>query len=194
MKILKKSYILIATLTLGLLSMPTYSDIETPSYTVIEQQKPFEIRRYEPMLIAEVTVNGNRKKAATKGFKLLADYIFGNNQSQIDMAMTAPVQQQQSEDSWVISFVMHSSFSLNTIPAPANDLIAIKQFPEKTFAVIQFSGWNSDRNVFKNEGRLREFLRKNKLNPIGNPTFAFYDPPFKLPMFRRNEVMLEISN
>ena len=87
MNILKKSYILIATLTLGLLSMPTYSDIETPSYTVIEQQKPFEIRRYEPMLIAEVTVNGNRKKAATKGFKLLADYIFGNNQSQIDMPM-----------------------------------------------------------------------------------------------------------
>ena len=194
MNIYRKYYLSIVSIILAILSMPAYSDIEIPNYTVIEKQKPFEIRLYESMIIAEVTVDANRKKSATKGFKLLADYIFGNNQSQTDMAMTAPVQQQQSEESWIISFVMPSSFSMDSIPTPTNNLVTIKQVPQKTYAVIQFSGWNTDRNVFKNEKRLREYLRKNNLNAIGNPTFAFYDPPFKLPMFRRNEVMLEISN
>lgn len=194
MSIFRKYYLSILMLVISTLSAPTYSDTEIPSYTVIERQTPFEIRRYEPMIIAEVTVDANRKKSATKGFKLLADYIFGNNQSQTDMAMTAPVQQQQSEESWIISFVMPSSFSMDTIPTPTNNLVTIKQVPQKTYAVIQFSGWNTDSNVNKNEKRLREFLRQNSLNSTSNPTFAFYDPPFKLPMFRRNEVMLEISN
>lgn len=194
MSIIRKYCLSIVSVFLGVLSFPAYSDIEIPTYTVIEKQKPFEIRRYDPMIIAAVIVDANRKKSATKGFKLLADYIFGNNQSQTDMAMTAPVQQQQSEESWVISFVMPSSFSMDTIPTPTNNLVTIKQVPQKTYAVIQYSGWNTDRNVYKNENRLREFLRKKNLNPTGNPTFAFYDPPFKLPMFRRNEVMLEISN
>jgi hypothetical protein len=194
MNIFNNYYLSIVSIILAVLSMPAYSDIEIPNYKVIEKEKPFEIRLYESMIIAEVTVDANRKKSATKGFKLLADYIFGSNQSQTDIAMTAPVQQQQSEESWIVSFVMPSSFSMDSIPTPTNNLVTIKQVPQKTYAVIQFSGWNTDRNVFKNEKRLREFLRKNNLNSIGNPTFAFYDPPFKLPMFRRNEVMLEVSN
>ena len=194
MNILPNFYLSIAVVALGLCSTPTYGNIETPAYVVVKQQEPFEIRQYQPMLIAEVIVNGKRKQAATSGFKLLADYIFGNNQRQTDMAMTAPVQQHKSGESWTISFVMPAAYSLQSIPSPIDDRVVIKQVQEKIFAVIQFAGWNSDRNVFKHEDRLREYLRQNNLKPLGNPTFAFYDPPFKLPMFRRNEVMLEIAN
>jgi hypothetical protein len=31
------------------------------------------------------------------------------------------------------------------------------------------------------------------LTPVGAPVFAFYDPPWTLPFFRRNEVMVELA-
>ena len=67
------------------------SRVETPAYEVIKSQGKIEIRQFEPMIIAEVQVQGERTDAISKGFRLLADYIFGNNTTRQNIAMTAPV-------------------------------------------------------------------------------------------------------
>ena len=107
--------------------------------------------------------------------------------------MTAPVQQQFTGDDWQISFVMPSEYTMETLPKPVNEHVTIKEIPAKTFAVITFSGTNSDKNVKDHENQLMTYVGANELLVIGTPKYAFYNPPWTLPPMRRNEVMIEIQ-
>ena len=195
--------ILVVAVTVG----PIMSDVETPNYDVVKSEGNIEIRRYAPMIIAEVKIDGTRKDAIGDGFRLLADYIFGNNLVKEDIAMTAPVQQQKNTkiamtapvqqqfetDSWQISFVMPSEYRMDTLPKPVNDLVTLKEVPAKQFVVITFSGTSSDKNVKEHEKKLMKYIRSNHLSVTGSPKYAFYNPPWTLPPMRRNEVMVELQ-
>jgi len=186
---------------------PIMSDVETPNYEVVKSQGDIEIRQYDPIIIAEAQMKGEREDAIGDGFRLLADYIFGNNMAQQDIAMTAPVQQQESTkiamtapvqqqstgDDWQISFVMPSEYTMDTLPKPFNGRVTLKETPAKTFAVITFSGTNSDENMKEHQKQLMEYVSSNDLSVIGTPKYAFYNPPWTLPPMRRNEVMIEIQ-
>lgn len=186
---------------------PIMSDVETPNYEIGKSQDAIEIRQYEPMLIAQVQMSGKREDAIGDGFRLLADYIFGNNIANQDIAMTAPVQQQASTkiamtapvqqqsagNYWQVSFVMPSEYTMDTLPKPVNERVVLKEIPAKTFAAITFSGTNSDENVKAHEKILLEYVEANDLSVISTPKYAFYNPPWTLPPMRRNEVMIEIQ-
>ena len=209
---MKKRWIMIAAIIgvilIGAVAVgPIMSDVETPDYEVTKVEGDIEIRQYDPMIIAEVQMSGKREEAIGDGFRLLADYIFGNNsvkqgiamtapvqqQESMKIAMTAPVQQQSAGDGWQVSFVMPSEYTMDTLPKPVNDRVALKRIPAKTFAVITFSGTNSDKNVQRHEKILMEYVEANNLSVIGIPKYAFYNPPWTLPPMRRNETMIEIE-
>jgi len=191
----------------GLLAGPVMSNVEKPDYKVIQTERNIEIRQYEPMIIAEVEVDGKREDAIREGFRLIADYIFGNNTVQRDIAMTAPVQQQESQKiamtapvqqqstgrSWQISFVMPSKYSMETLPEPKNDRVRLKEIMTKKFVVIKFSGTNSNENVTEHENQLMKYIEANQIKIIDSPKYAFYNAPWTLPFMRRNEVMIEIN-
>ena len=191
----------------GVLAGPVMSNVEKPDYKVIQSEQNIEIRKYEPMIIAEVEVDGKREDAIGDGFRLLADYIFGNNtvQQVISMtapvqqkenqkiAMTAPVQQQSMGKSWRMSFVMPSKYKLDSLPVPNNNRVRLKEILTKKFVVIEFSGTNSNENVTKHENQLMNYIEANQINIIGSPKYAFYNAPWTLPFLRRNEVMIEIK-
>ena len=200
--------LIVATILVGaLVTGPIMSNVETPSYKVIQSKGKIEIREFDPMVIAEVQVVGRRKDAISSGFKLLADYMFGNNISQenIDttatiqqpasekIAMTAPVQQQLANDSWLVSFVMPSEYNLEDLPKPKNIEVKLKNVPVKRFVTIQFSGTSSDENLAKHKKLLVEFIKTNSISVTGTSKYAFYNPPWTLPLMRRNEVMFEVQ-
>jgi len=194
-------------LIVGVLAGPVMSDVEKPDYKVIQSEQNIEIRQYEPMIIAEVEVDGKREDAIGDGFRLLADYIFGNNtvQQVISMtapvqqkenqkiAMTAPVQQQSTGKSWRMSFVMPSKYSMDSLPVPNNNRVRLKGILSKKFVVIEFSGTNSNENVTEHENQLMNYIEANQIKINGSPKYAFYNPPWSLPFLRRNEVMIEIN-
>ena len=194
-------------LVVGVLAGPVMSNVEKPDYKVIQSEQNIEIRQYEPMIIAEVEVDGKREDAIRDGFRLLADYIFGNNtvQQVISMtapvqqkenqkiAMTAPVQQQSMGKSWRMSFVMPSKYRLDSLPVPNNNRVRLKEILTKKFVVIEFSGTNSNENVTEHENQLMNYIEANQINIIGSPKYAFYNAPWTLPFLRRNEVMIEIK-
>ena len=194
-------------LIVGVLAGPLMSDLEKPDYKVIQSEQKIEIRHYEPMIIAEVEVEGKREDAIRDGFRLIADYIFGNNKVKLDIAMTSPVQQQESQKiamtapvqqqstgrSWQISFVMPSKYSMESLPEPNNDRVRLKEILTKKFVVIEFSGTNSNENVTKHENQLMNYIEANQIKIIGSPKYAFYNAPWTLPFMRRNEVMIEIN-
>ena len=194
-------------LIVGVLAGPVMSDVEKPDYKVIQSEQNIEIRQYEPMIIAEVEVDGKREDAIGDGFRLLADYIFGNNtvQQVISMtapvqqkenqkiAMTAPVQQQSTGKSWRMSFVMPSKYSMDSLPKPNNDRVRLKEILTTKFVVVDFSGTNSNENIAEHEKQLLNYIEANKLKITGSPKYAFYNAPWTLPFMRRNEVMIEIN-
>ena len=183
------------------------SNVEQPKYMVVQSQGNIQIRDYGPMIVAEAEVSGDRKEAINQGFRIIADYIFGNNTSKKNVAMTAPVVQQQSEKismtapvtqeggagQWKVRFVMPASYTMDTLPKPNNDAVKLVEIAGKRYAVNRFSGMAGEASLRDHMDELNKFIVDNKLNPRSPPSFAFFNPPWTLPFLRRNEVMIEVA-
>ena len=184
------------------------SNVETPSYKVSSKSGNLEVREYGPTIVAEATVAGERDKAIQRGFRIIADYIFGNNLSSTKVAMTAPVMQQSSEKiamtapviqqasgkSWNVRFVMPSKYTMETLPKPVNPKVALIEVPAMRFAAIRFSGFAGQGSLDKHEAELRAFMAERGLTATSEPQYAFYNAPWTLPFMRRNEVMIEVAD
>ncbi|WP_211618643.1 SOUL family heme-binding protein [Pseudidiomarina aestuarii] len=198
---------LMALITLTMVG--TAMATEEPKYEVVGKFGDIELRLYEPMIVAETWVDGSMDDASGRGFRLIADYIFGNNTAvaggsrEIPMtapvtmepeskkiSMTAPVTMEEQEGRWRVHFVMPSLYTMETLPAPNNDAVKLREIPEKYYAVIQFSGFAGEEKVAKKTAELMAFLAERELEPLSAPELARYDPPWTLPFFRRNEVMV----
>jgi hypothetical protein len=164
-----------------------------PSYRVIKSDHAIEIREYPTLVIAEVSIPGERYASINAGFRLLANYIFGNNQQKQTLAMTAPVIQQQNENGWAIRFIMPANFTKAELPSPENASIKLETIKEKRYLVIRFSGRSTDSNIESHTKELTEYAKAHQITTVGTPILAFYNPPWILPFLRRNEVMLEIK-
>ncbi len=171
---------------------PKMTKPKEPDYIVIKDFDGFELRNYNSMNLAQIIINGSRKESISAGFKVLADYIFGNNLNKQKIAMTAPVQQQMLEkDVWQISFIIPSNHSYGSIPIPNNDNIEINSIGKKCYLVLKFSGSTNDENIKINEEILLEKIKDNGIIISGNAKYAFYNPPWIPSFMRKNEVMVE---
>jgi hypothetical protein len=185
---------------------PIVSNVEQPKYQVAESSGNIEIRDYAPMIVAETEVAGDRRDAIGKGFRIIADYIFGNNTAAQKVPMTAPVTQQGSEkiamtapvtqqgdgNIWRVRFVMPSNYTMETLPKPNNPAVKLKEIAAKRYAAIRFSGMASEDSLKRRTEELNAFISAKNFTPLSAPTYAFYNPPWTLPFLRRNEVMVEI--
>ena len=170
------------------------SSTEFPEYNIISSHDNIEVREYEPMLLASITSSLDRKAALNDGFKTLASYIFGKNSEGVKIPMTAPVMAEKVEKGWKISFMMPSSYNIRNLPLPKDSAIDIHEQKSQNYVVIRFSGFNSEENLTKNENLLNSYININKINVIGNVIYAFYNPPWTIPFFKRNEILLNIKN
>lgn len=193
---------------------------EEPKYQTLRQDGDMEIRQYAPMLIAETWVDGDMDAASNAGFRRIADFIFGNNQvagldTSTKIAMTAPVTvepqstkiamtapvtvEPQTETDlsgamkWRVHFVMPSRYTLATLPKPNNPQITLREVPEKFYVVHRYSGFNTLSKVQTKTNETLQWIQRQSLRAIGTPQLSRYDPPWTLPMFRRNEIMVEIA-
>lgn len=169
---------------------PTYNGLEIPNYAVVLQDGDFEIRDYQGHVVAEVTVSGNRREAANRGFRILANYIFGGNAQGEKIAMTAPVMQSpdESEKQWTIQFMMPSKFSLDSLPDARTDAIRFFQAPSQQQVVYRFSGLAGQSKLDAATKKVKAFATAQGLDVTGEPIYQFYDDPFTNPFKRRNEV------
>ena len=185
---------------------------EEPKYSVLEREPPFEVRNYAPMIVAEVQVEGDLDDASSQGFRLIAGYIFGQNQVNEKIAMTAPVtvEDQAAKSAkiamtvpvgiepnagkWTVSFVMPAQYTMDSIPKPINPLVQLRQIPAVKKAVIRFSGFYNQQKVDEKTLELEQWIKSRNLQSAGTPNFARYNPPWSLPFMRRNEVMINLRD
>lgn len=179
-----------------------YNGYETPAYTVEETDGAVEIRSYPAHIAAEVAVTGSRDDAINAGFRLLAAYIFGGNESSAKVAMTTPVTQAPSEkiamttpvtqtgsdQGWTVRFMMPASYTLDTLPKPKDARIRFVTTDPVRMLVLRFSGLPRTAALERRTEELRDWAKANGLTLEGAPQFMFYDSPFRMPWARRNEV------
>jgi effector-binding domain-containing protein len=186
------------------------NNVEQPDYTVERQDGPIEVRRYPPLVVAEVTRTGDRQTAVSAGFSPLADYIFAKDragtsismtapvtQEREKIAMTAPVTQTRTKDgdstNWKVHFFMPPNYRLDELPKPGSKDVSLRELPASRRVAIRFSGVASDELIAENESRLREWAGRNGYRATGNPIYAYYNAPFTPGPLRRNEVMLQLE-
>ena len=182
--------------------------VEEPAFKIVQSNGDFEIRDYPALIVAEVTVAGGQKEAASKGFRLLAGYIFGGNKRRDSIAMTAPVQQERrsekiamtapviqtaNADTWTVRFTMPSTYTLDTLPEPNDTKIQLRRMPAERLAVLRFSGLASEGDVAKKTTELVAAAMALHLGTIGPVSLAQYDPPWTPWFMRRNEVMVQVE-
>jgi hypothetical protein len=182
---------------------------EEPRFAVIESTDAYEIRAYEPHLVAEVAVEGEYEAVGNSAFRILAAYIFGDNADSLTMAMTVPVSitpiddraqlsvvtlddSQVGRSRYTYRFVIERQYTAATLPPPKDQRITIREIEARTMAVRRYSGRATEVNHRHNLAVLRAAVDRDGLRVRGDPEFAVYNGPFTLPFLRRNEVLLEL--
>jgi len=164
---------------------------EQHSYTIIKSYDKFEIRKYDSALFSSVKLSKKGyKESSSEGFRILAGYIFGDNDSNEKIAMTTPVMMELG-DSTKMMFMVPKNKNLENLPNPKNSKIVFEKQEEKIIAAISFDGWADDEKIEKYTSILKEELLKEKLNFVNKFTFMGYNPPYEM-MNRRNEIVVEL--
>ena len=183
--------------------------IERAKYTVVEKEGSFELRQYEPYLVAETVVEGDFDTVGNEGFRRLFAYISGKNRKQRSISMTTPVSQEaESEkismtapvnqarvgEKYRITFLMPAKYTMETLPEPLDDRVKLKAVPGQLIAALKYSGTWSKGRYEEKRIRLQALMRQKDLEPTGEPIFARYNPPFMPWFLRRNEVLIPVEN
>lgn len=223
-----KTYMYIALIVvvslLGVWSAVSYfveRSVKTPAYTVVEERQGYEIRLYEPYLTAQVQVSGTHEEALNEGFRILAAYIFGENTTKKDIAMTAPVLEREAEkismtapvtvkeneklamtapviervtdNGRVVSFVMPAEYTVETLPKPNDSRVEIVPQGARKVAVLSFSWFRNGERVEKKQDELLSLLTRDQEVSVGVPEYAGYNAPLTAPWMTRNEILIEIQ-
>jgi len=166
---------------------------EQHNYKVIKKFDKFEIRKYDAALFSSVKLNKKGyKESSSEGFRILAGYIFGDNDAKKKIAMTSPVVMELGDSSKMM-FMVPKNYNLKNLPNPNNSKIVFEKEEVKIIAAIRFDGWADDEKIEKYKTILRNELANEKLNFINKFSFLGYNPPSEV-MNRRNEIVVELIN
>ena len=166
--------------------------VKEPPFTVVGSYNGFELRNYGVLLMASTPLDGQEGRNMDQGFRRLAGYIFGGNSEAQQIAMTAPVIREGGQGSWHLSFVMPAEMTLENLPEPLDDRVSLAPVPARTVAALRFSGWATKRRVKSHTSKLVARLEEQGISTAGQAMVAQYDPPFRLPFMRRNEILVEV--
>jgi len=175
--------------------------VQTIKYEIIRKIGKVEIRRYPEIVIAKVS------NYESDSFGLLFRFISGDNRTKEKVKMTAPVVEQDASqeikmtspvlsdfsNEGYMAFVMPSEFRLETTPSPLDSRVKIEKIPQRTVAVLRFSGSWSEDHFKEKTGELLQELANAEVKTKGSVFTMLYNPPFTPSFLRRNEVAVDVE-
>lgn len=190
--------------------------LEEPSYSVIEQKSGYELRQYDPYIVAETVVSASEyNRDISNGFRAVAGYIFGDNTTQEKISMTTPVLEQPGQNNSMssekiamtvpvlegssdsatrtVAFVLPSKYTMDTLPTPNNNKVNLREVEGRKVAALRFTWYGTPARVASKKALLLEQLEQDGFTVIGEPQAAFYNPPLSMPIVLRNEILIEVE-
>ena len=166
---------------------------EKQAYKVIKKEDEFEIRYYPPATFATIQSSAkNYRELSGSGFRKIAGYIFGNNESSSKIAMTTPVHMDINDEGSSMSFVMPSAYDINNLPRPNDANVKLHQTPGEYVAAIAFGGFANDASIKKYAAELEKALGNKGIKSIGHFRYLGYNPPYQL-VGRKNEIIVTVE-
>ena len=194
----KRIFLIVSFLLVSILifiqinSIMATNNTETQAYRIIKAEKDFEIRFYPPATLATVTISAKSyKELASPGFRKLANFIFGGNESNKSISMTTPVHMDIKDTASSMSFVMPSAYTKQNLPKPNDPNVIISTTSEDYVAAIRFSGYASDSDIKRYSVKLKNALISSGIEFYGNFRFLGYNAPYQF-WGRRNEIIVSI--
>ena len=168
--------------------------LEEPTYEILQKYRGFEVRKYVDTIQARVSTNGMKYGESARPFRRIAGYIFGGNERQQSIAMTAPVHMWQSGDESLMAFTMPSEHKMKDLPKPNDSGVELIHVEGEVVAVLKFSGLSRPSKSLRLQNKLRKLVEAEGLTSSGNAKLAVYDNPMStLPFLRRNEIHVPIE-
>ena len=192
--------------------------LEEPSFDILKKSSDFELRSYQPMIVAEVFVQGDVDTAGKTGSRLVKDYIFregaqetaaADQRSREAISMTVPVTMEKTPEKismtvpvtmesaagsgYRLHFVMPSKYTMQTLPKPADPRVRLREVPAQKIAAIRFSKFSTEATITEQTALLQDWIGQQGLKAVGKPQFARYDPPFVPPLLRRSEILIAVE-
>lgn len=182
--------------------------VEEASYETLKEDGPFEIRQYDDLVLATTAIHGDLKAASEEGFVRLANYIFGHNHNHENfsttapvlhheskkLAMTTPVIEEQTDDGWMMSFVLPKTEKFAGAPHPDDDRVKVHPVPTECWAVMRYTGKNDEKQMRIKARELAEWVSNEKgYRATSDVRWAQYDGPMSIPFLRRNEVQIRVE-
>ncbi len=193
MKNFKVTGIIFVSIILQSFFITSMAKTEEQAYKVVHSEKEFEIRYYPSATLATVYSEARSyKELSGPGFRKLAGYIFGGNESDTRISMTSPVHMDIKNSGSSMSFVMPSSFRKENLPNPDDPDIKIEKTEDEYVAAIRFSGYASDEDIRTYSEMLKKLLTDKGIKFYGDFRYLGYDPPYKF-IGRRNEIIVSVK-
>lgn len=169
------------------------SSIEKQKYRLVHSENEYEIRYYPPAMMATIHSEAKSyRQMSTPGFRALAGFIFGGNESSTRIAMTSPVHMDINDRESAMSFVMPSKYDEQSLPRPRDPRVKLEKSQAEYVAVLRFGGYANDRKIAHYSGKLRKALEKKGISYSGNFRFLGYNPPYQF-IGRKNEIIVSVS-
>ncbi|TVR38291.1 MAG: heme-binding protein [Cryomorphaceae bacterium] len=187
--------ILAATLVVFIVAqafiMKGVSQTEKHAYEVLEQWGEVEVRRYATALFSSVELPDKPyREVSGSGFRVLAGYIFGGNESGEKIAMTSPVVMEYSDKPRMM-FMVPSGYNEEQLPVPNDERISFHREDARIMAVVRFGGWADDAKIAEHRSMLEKVLADKNIAHNGVFRYMGYNPPYEVSN-RRNEVAVQL--
>ena len=190
---------------------------EEPLHRVILEDGNIQVREYDAYSVAETVVDDPYREATNEGFRRLFDYISGANRGSSRIEMTAPVLVNPQKidmtapvfvtpqapdgtgafdsgaEGWTTAFILPEGASVSTAPVPQDERVMLRDVPARRVAAIRFAGLLRNGRAETRRRELAAWLDARGLVSAGDWRMAGYHPPWTLPPFRRNEVIVTLQ-
>lgn len=181
--------------------------VEEARYTVALFCDGYEIREYPEAVMAEVTLSGDFDTVGNEGFSILSGYIFGENETKMKLAMTAPVGERLPDAAGLspashvtdaagrhtVMFMMPQAQAFSSLPRPDDSRIVFGRVPRRSVAALRFGWYPTAKRVAEKEQELLRLLERDGRTVFGEAELARYNPPFAMPFILRNEILIEVE-
>ena len=129
-----------------------------PSFSLIDKKDNIELRQYDEYVIARTSIPVNQSEEDNNMFRVLASYIFGRNEKNQSIPMTAPVTTYKNNDTYDMIFYMLDVNNIQELPNPSGQNISLEKFNLGKCAVIGFSWFASKNKINKYTEKLKKYV------------------------------------
>ena len=163
--------------------------LEGDNYIVIERVDDVEIREYKKLIYASYTPKNVSER--NNSFRNVAGYIFGDNEKEEKIDMTAPVVIKLHNKN-EMAFIMPKKYTLKNLPIPKNIDIKIYEEPSSVKACLKYSGYSNVRIEKRKIKKLKEQLKKYNIEHQNDFEVLVYNSPYQF-LNRKNEIVVSIQ-